>query len=393
MADIKPFKGLLYSKPDQRVVAPPYDVIDPDYRSSLKERSPHNIVNIILPDSYEKAAALLNEWLKNGILSFDERCNHYIYTAEYQLEGRKKTLKGIITALRLEEFGGSIKPHEKTLKGPKIDRFNLITKTHAMFCPIMGLYDHKSSMEGFIDEATLTKPVLDVEFENIRHRIYRNSSEIPERELKNETIIIADGHHRYETALMIRDYLKKEGKQIPGADYIIILLVDAISGGLSLLPIHRVVKRLSDKDEFMGKLKEYFTVTPGKDQICDFIMYTGGEYFCLRLKQKKPNDILKRLDVSIFEEYIYKKILKLTDEDIRNQKIAGYAHSHDELKRMVDSKEADAGFLLKPMKYSDLIEIATRGLTVPQKSTFFYPKIPSGLVGYHFKSIEGCNHV
>ncbi len=393
MAKIAPFKGIIYRNPKNERIAPPYDVIDESYKEHLKRNDPYNIVRIILPDTYDKAAELLKRWFNEGIVCFDKSCSHYVYTADYRFEGKKKTLKGIISALKIEEFGGSIKPHEKTLKGPKIDRFNLITKTHAIFCPIMGLHNHREKITNYIDEVSLGKPLIDVEFEGIRHRIYKGTSNIPTEELKDETIIIADGHHRYETALMIREHFKKLNQEIEGVNYIPTLLVDALSGGLSLLPIHRLVKTVDDKGKFLKKLGEYFLLEEGLKEDCDFVMYMDGKYTCLRLKPERPKDILKKLDVSIFEEYIYKRVLGLSDEDIKNQKVAGYAHTHDELKNAVDAKKAIAGFLLKPMSYEELVEITKRGLTVPQKSTFFHPKIPSGLVGYHFDSIKGCDSV
>lgn len=397
MAFIYPFKGVKYKKTTSEIMAPPYDVIDENYRRQLIANNSYNIVNITLPDSYDKAKELIDRWTNEGILQFDKNCTYYLYTAEYKFNSTKKTLRGFIGALQLEPFGNKIKPHEKTLKGPKIDRFNLITKTHAMFCPIMGLYSSKDDINKIIDKIIDSQmPIIDTEFENIKHRVYaiKNSKDIKtiHNILSNEDIIIADGHHRYETALMIQEYFNKQGIKNGGFDYIMTLFIDAQNGGLSLLPIHRLVRNIDNLVSFIENLKRYFDIKEGKNR-CDFIMYTGENFYSLTFKPKRDNDIIKRLDVSIFEEYIYKKILHLTEEDIKNQRIAGYAHSTKEVIDLVDKKEADIGFILKPMDYSDLVEIANRGLTVPQKSTFFHPKIPSGLVGYHFKSIEGCDNV
>ncbi len=397
MALIYPFKGVKYSKTTSEIMAPPYDVIDENYREQLIANNRYNIVNITLPDSYNKAKELIDTWINKNILQFDKECAYYLYVAEYRFNGTKKILRGFLGALQIEPFGGRIKPHEKTLKGPKIDRFNLITKTHAMFCPIMGLYSSKNSINNIMDKIVDSQaPIVDTEFEDIRHKIYtiknKNDIEVIHRNLSNEDIIIADGHHRYETALMIQEYFNKQGIKSGGFDYIMTLLIDDKNGGLSLLPIHRLIKKINDFNSFIKKLKEYFDIKEGKNR-CDFLMYREGKFYSLTFKLKRDNNIIKRLDVSIFEEYIYKKILKLTEDDIKNQKIAGYAHSQKEVMDLIDKKEADIGFILNPMDYSDLVEIANRGLTVPQKSTFFYPKIPSGLIGYHFKSIEGCNNV
>lgn len=395
MACVFPFKGVLYKNADSSIIAPPYDVINKEEREQLAAKNPYNIVNIILPRSYDEAQALIDNWLASKVMELDRKCAYYIYTAEYTFEGEKKILKGFLAALKLEEFGNHIKPHEKTLKGPKIDRFNLITKTNAMFCPIMGLYFPDKNISSVIDNKLRDeKPVIDVEFEGIKHRIYPVYDDIKPflEELNDKDVIIADGHHRYETALMIKEYFNKKGIKNGGFDYIMTLMIDAKNGGLSLFPIHRLIKHIDDFNLFLEKLKAYFIVENGK-QDCDFLMYAKGEFFSLTFKLKRSKDLIEGLDVSIFEKYIYNNILGLSQEDIKNQKIAGYAHSKDEVIEVVDKKEADIGFILKPMAYGDLVKIANKGLTVPQKSTFFYPKIPSGLVGYHFKSIQGCDNV
>ncbi len=395
MALVYPFKGIRYKAVNEKVMAPPYDVIDKEKREKLIAQSDSNIVRITLPDSYDNAKKLVDGWLNNDILRFDEHCSYYIYTAEYRYGDTKKTLKGVLAALKLEPFGKNIKPHEKTLKGPKIDRFNLITKTSAMFCPIMGIYSSDNKIYNLTDEVIKSqKAAIDVEFENIRHRIYPVKDDLNtiHNSLVDSGIIIADGHHRYETALMIQEYYNKQGIKNGGFDYIMTLLIDAKDGGLSLFPIHRLIRKTDNFNEFMKKLGYYFDIAQGRRN-CDFLMYSNGQFYSLTFKLKRDADLIKRLDVSIFEEYVYKKILGLTQDDIKNQKIAGYAHSSEEVINIVDKKEAEIGFILNPMDYKDLVEIAEEGLTVPQKSTFFYPKIPSGLVGYHFESIKGCNNV
>jgi len=399
MALVYPFKGILYDESlrKETIMAPPYDVINKDRRKELKSKSSVNIVNLTLPDTYDRAKELLSDWLKRGILKLDNSCSFYTYTANYEFDGSKRTLKGFIAALKVEPFGGHIKPHEKTLKGPKIDRFNLITKTNAMFCPIMGLYTKDDKIEKVINNSSNDKPIFSATFENIDHKLFKITGkkdiETIHNSFKDKDIIIADGHHRYETALMIKEHYNKHGIKEGGFDYIMILLIDAESGGLSLSAIHRVVKDLKDFDWFLKELKKYFYVFEDKTDDYDFIMYRNKNYYYLKLKDEKPKDTIERLNSKIFENYIYKRIFNLTDEDIKNQRVAGYAHSENEVVGMVDKGEASLGFILKPMSYKELVIVTKEGLTVPQKSTFFYPKIPSGLVGYHFKSIEGCKDV
>jgi len=400
MPDVYPFRGVGFSeniKIDD-VIAPPYDVIDKNHREKLKSSDEHNIVRIILPDSYEGAKDLMNDWLKNNVLKFDKRCSFYIYTCEYELEGKMGFAKGFLGALKLEEFGKHIKPHEKTLKGPKIDRFNLITRTNAMFCPIMSFYsDENLSINALIDKIIAQKkPDISAKLENAVHKIYAISDTDDiltiKRAMSNKNVIIADGHHRYETALMIQKYYNSKGIKNGGFDYIMTLFMDSNSGGLALLPIHRVVKKIDNFPAFLEKLKKHFNITGG-ERDADFVMYHNKKFYFLKLNLERTGDILDKTDVRIFEKYVYEDALSLSLEDIKNQKITGYANSEKEVADMVDKHIAEAGFIMHPMGYGELMKIVDSGLTVPQKSTFFYPKIPSGLVAYHFDSMKGCNNV
>ena len=399
MATVNPFKGILYNENyrAQKILAPPYDVIDKQKRELLKRQSKYNIVNLILPDSYDGAKELLAQWFKEGVVRLDEECSFYTYTADFEFDGEKKTLKGIVVALKVEPFGKSIKPHEKTLKGPKIDRFNLITKTHAMFCPIMGLYDRSTEIREVIEKSTGNQPIFDANFENINHRLFKinekDSIQTIKSVLQEKELIIADGHHRYETALMIKEHFNRLGIKRGGFDYIMALLVEAEGGGLVLSAIHRLIKSIDNVDDFMNTLKTHFHICEERPKESDFTMYYSGKFYYLTLKEKKYGGLLESTNSKLFENYVYKKILKLSDEDIKNERIAGFAHTVEELKNAVDSGEAKVGFILKPISFKELVKIAQAGLTVPQKSTYFYPKIPSGLVGYHFDSIEGCENV
>ena len=399
MAFVLPFRGIIYREGyrSNRVMAPPYDVIDKSKKEFLKKQSKFNVVNLTLPETYAKAKSLLFDWFENGVLEIDRECSFYVYSAKYNLDGKDEFLKGIVVALKVEPFGKNIKPHEKTLRGPKIDRFNLITETNAMFCPIMGLYDRSRETGKVIEETLKGLPLFKAEFEDIEHSLFRVSDsekiETIQNALKHKQIIIADGHHRYETALMIKDFYNKKGIREGGFDYIMTLLVEAEKGGLSLLAIHRLIKELKDFNSFKVQLGKYFHIEEKENASADFIMYHNKKHYWLTLREPKSKDIFESLNSKIFENYVYKKILGLTDEDIKNEKIAGYAHSIEELKNRVDKGEAKVGFILRPMGFGELVNITRANLTVPQKSTFFYPKMPSGLIGYHFKSIEGCNNV
>lgn len=396
MPVIQPFKAILFKEKEiDNYVCPPYDVIDNDYKKQLLLKDDFNIVNIVLPEGegdkkYENAKNILNSWVASKKLIFDEDCSFYAYSCSYMIDGIQKTLFGFLGALKLEELGGSIKPHEKTLKGPKIDRFKLISATNAMFCPIMMIYDNKILSD--LVRKSSQENLYEVSFENQLHKIYKIKDTMAindiKKLMKDQTLVIADGHHRYETCLSIKDHYKKINEDKPGSEYALVFFIDK-SDELSLMPIHRLIKKINI-DEFKQKLYNFFKV--GSEFDYDIIMYDGS-YTYLKFIDKKKDNLIEKLDVKIFENVVFKGMLNLTDADIASNEISGYAHSKKEVIKSVDSGEAVVGFLLKPVTYDRLFEVTKNNLTFPQKSTYFYPKIPSGLVGYHFNSIKDCENV
>ena len=396
MPIVEPFKGIFFKeKKIDELVCPPYDVIDSDYKSQLLSKDEFNIVRIVLPEGdndqkYENAKNILSTWILQKKLIFDEDCSFYAYSCKYSIDEIEKTLFGFLGALKLEELGGSIKPHEKTLKGPKIDRFKLITSTNAMFCPIMMIYDNVQ-LSNFIKNS-VKKSLFEVNFENKLHKVYKINDisviDYIKQSIKNQTLVIADGHHRYETCLSIKEHYKQIGSKIPGSDYALVFFVDK-KDELSLMPIHRLIKNI-DIDKFKQKLYKFFEI--GDNYNYDIVMY-DGEFTYLKFINKDTEGLIEKLDAKRFEDVVFKGMLNLSDADIASNEISGYAHSKEEVVKSVDKKEAVLGFLLKPVTYETLFEITSHNLTFPQKSTYFYPKIPSGLVGYHFSSIEGCENV
>ncbi len=388
MAVVLPFRGILYSDDIElgEVVAPPYDIITPKERDKLKDNR-FNIVHIILPDSYKEALEILSSWVDTGLLGFDKECSFYGYRCDY---GRG-VMKGLIGALRVEPFGGAVRPHEKTLSGPKIDRFNLITSTHAMFCPIMGLYEDKDNLLGRIMEPCEPREFV---FEGLKHALWKigdgETIDGIKRFFSEKDIIIADGHHRYETILMLKDYYVSKGIEHGGFEYVLCFLVDKDRGGLKLNAIHRGIKGIGNVDDFLKRLNRSFDFVEGN--LADFDVYCGsGVYHGLRFKRSRPSDPVGSLGVSILERYVLMDLLGFSEDDIMAQRGVVYAHSREELEVMVDDGTVDIGFLMKPMRYDEFSRIVKSGLMVPQKSTFFSPKVPSGIVGYHFRSVEGCD--
>ena len=375
MLQIKPFKATVYSKDVKLnlVVAPPYDVIDEKKRRQLCSHSKYNITHIILPEGknkYEHAKNLLEEWIHKNILLKENTDALYIYEQIFNWEGKQEILKGFVGALQLEKWGKNIYPHEKTLSGPKIDRFNLITQTRTFFSPVLALYEDDKNIERVLSLYDKRKPDICAHYTQDVHKIWKivekENIDIVCSAMKNKKIIIADGHHRYETALNIK-------RIYPLCNHIPAMFMGMEKSGLLLLPIHRLVK--GTKENFLKKLSQYFNIEKTPTKNSEIVMYDGRDYYNLnaKVKRNKPLPIF-------FDHIIYRKILGLIEKDMKKQESIGYAHSTAEAIKMVNDKKARYAFLLKAISYKELIDIVRKNIVLPQKSTFFYPKVLSGLV-------------
>lgn len=412
MVQIKPFKGLIYNPelPIEKLVAPPYDVISETERDELYELHPYNVIRLILnrdEDRYKSAKRHFDEWLKNGVLTQREKEALYVYEQSFEIDGVKYNRVGIICLMKLEEFGkGKIFPHEKTFPKPKEDRFNLLKETNAQFDHIFGIYpDPEFKIENLISDK-LERPLFNFEFpsgSNIWHRLY----EITDEDFVNKVIsifsdfpvFIADGHHRYEVGLMFRDYITSLSKAKDEHNYILTYLTNMESQGLVILPTHRVlfgVKKDDLRKKFsLESLKNYFEVYAvnsigelknllkrnGKGS---FGVYLGhSESLLLKVKEQRlinshlPADIpepVKNLDVTILHEFIF-KILEI---DLNKIKIS-YTHDFEKAIELAEEEDGIA-FILNPPLVSDIKNVSLSGATMPQKSTYFYPKVLSGIV-------------
>ncbi len=413
MAQIKPFKGLIYNPklPIEKLVAPPYDVISESERDELYELYPYNVIRLILnrdEDRYKSAKYHFDEWLENRILVEKEKEGVYVYEQDFEIDGNKYNRIGIICLMKLEEFGkGKIFPHEKTFPKPKEDRFNLLKETNAQFDHIFGIYpDPEFKIENLTFDLKLEKPLFNFEFpsgSNIWHRLY----EITDEDLINKIIsifsnfpvFIADGHHRYEVGLMFRDYIMSLSKMKDEHNYILTYLTNMESPGLVILPTHRVLLEI-EKDDLRKKLsgesfENYFEshAVNSIEELKNLLKRTGkgcfGIYFghseslFLKIKEQRLIDLhlpadmpepVKNLDVTILHEFIF----KMLEIDANKIKIA-YTH---ELKKAIElAEEKDkVAFLLNPPLVSDIKNVSLSGATMPQKSTYFYPKVLSGIV-------------
>jgi uncharacterized protein (DUF1015 family) len=437
MAKIVPFRALRYDLhktggPD-RIMAPPYDVIPPALQEILYARSPFNIVRLILgktgpEDSeqnnrYTRAAADFVTWQRDGVLVRDAEPSLYFYDQEYPLEsGEVVVRKGFMALTRLEDFSsGVVKPHEKTLAGPKTDRLHLTKACGANFSPIFSLYaDSCCVLEALTRELRAAAPDIAVcDDDGVRHRLWRVTDPAiiakAQSLLDAKPLFIADGHHRYETALNYRDYMRQlhpgySGKEL--FNYVLMYFANMEDQGMQIFPTHRLLFNLQDfrLEPFIEALAESFdieTVTfdPTSAEERKRIrlqlaakgegghalgLYAGGERcFLLTLKDERVMDrffpekapkALKTLDVSILHRLILENLLGITLEAQEQQLNLKYVKNFDEPFELVQCGEFPLAFLMNPTRMSEVRDVANAGEKMPQKSTYFYPKLLSGLV-------------
>lgn len=421
MAVVKGYKGLRFncSKAGkiEELVCPPYDIISDKQREEYIKTNPYNIIRLELPkgeDRYNDAAKILNSWLESGILEKEERSAIYIYEEEFTAYGKRNSIKGIICRVKIEEFSkGVILPHEFTLSKAKEDRLNLMKATNCNFSQIYSLYmDNGKNTLGKIDALSNKEPNIQLtDADNVTHRLWIVTdpqiisdicSDFEERKL-----YIADGHHRYETALNYRNYLRKEGKAKEGdaCDYQMMMLVDMNHPGLVVFPTHRLVRDLEsfDAEKVMESCKEYFEITEYDDISTiesnlmglynqgkkAYAFYSGNQKYKLLvlkdiniIKELLPNasHATQQLDVTVLHTLILEKIFGIDAENMAKQINLTYTKIFDEAISSVDSGQAQCAFILNPTRVSEIRDVASNGEKMPQKSTYFYPKMITGLV-------------
>jgi uncharacterized protein (DUF1015 family) len=372
-----------------RVIAPPYDVITPDEQDALYDASPYNVIRLILPREAARAEAAsrtLREWMAGGILVRDPAPAVFLYAQTFTLpDGSTKTREGVLLSLGLEEFSrGVVLPHEKTLPGPKADRLAIIRATGANLSPIFGLYARRG--ECARDILGVSGPPL-VEATNTSggHRLWRvtDAAAIARfaASLADERVIIADGHHRYETALAYRD---EQGT--PAAGTILAYLANLDEEGVVILPTHRVLRGAlrMDAATLAARLADCFTIErlpPGRPRV-------AGEIDCvlpdrrLRLRAKPEAaaclaglpPAIRGLDVSLLHGAILVPLLGVGAEALE------FTHDDEEAIDAVTTGSAAAAFLLNPPSLAAVRTVCLAGELMPEKSTYFYPKLATGLV-------------
>jgi len=422
MAEIKAFKGLRYTEAAGDLgdlCCPPYDVIGEEQRLALLEKNPHNIVRLELPkaddsenDPYVKARMNLNSWLSKGVLADDRGENLYIYEMVFPFGDEVRSVKGFIALVKLEPFErGVILPHENTLSKAKDDRYNLMVATGCNFSQVYSLYsDEDALVYEIIVRASERAP--DSEFtdsDGVTHKLWRVWEEWVIKgiasKMANKRLFIADGHHRYETALNYLEYVKENKVELGTAAYIPMLMVNMENPGLTVLPTHRIVRDLQRYvfKDVAAKCAEYFEVTtdlPVNKAIAEsaalckssrnaFVLYSGsGKCALLALRNPEimesvlPNEhkALRSLDVSVLHSLVLERLFGIDRENLANQVNLSYTRSAGDAIAEVDGMRANCCFILNPTRVSEIRNVALTGGKMPQKSTYFYPKPTTGPV-------------
>lgn len=423
MACIKPFRGYIYNteevKDIAKVLAPPYDVISPGIQDALYKRDEFNVVRLILgkedpgdnsaENKYKRAKTYLEGLIKKEILIRDELPCIYVYDQEYVTPAGKKNRIGFIALMKLEDPKDSkVLAHERTFMHPKRDRLRLIRQVRANLSCIFSIFvDDKNKITHTLEKETKSKPIFDVYYEDVRQRLWRISdskviSDIKEA-MKEKQIFIADGHHRYETALAFRNEMrlkaKEDLKELP-YDYVMMYFASLDEAKLTILATHRVIKDVGSltKKDIISLVQKYFKIKEFKglkdmnaaqeSSSARFScgMYCGDGFFYLLelkdtsiaekiIKMAKPVE-WKRLDVTLLHQLILKQIFKVREKDDN----IIYLRDAESAVERVKSGECKLACFLKPTKLEQVKHIAEIGERMPHKSTYFYPKLLSGIV-------------
>ena len=416
---IEPFRALRYNRKivgdPSHVVAPPYDLIGAARQNQLYERSPYNVVRLELgreTDRYGTAEKTLAEWLASGVLERSERPAIFQYTQTFDLEGRLLHRTGYVARVRLEEFDrGRILPHEKTFPAAKEDRLRLLTALQVNTSSIFALYSGAHpELDRLREQVAARDPLIDlVDDLGIRNELRPIDAPeeiaIVQRELDSPRILIADGHHRYETALNYRRARRQETPSSEPApfDYTMMTLVAFDDPGLVILPTHRVVKSLpaSAIATFTQRAREVFEVDEiaHRDQFRERLNNSGTgaigvalkgnpNYLILRLRSARTMEAampnapaeVRRLDVSILHALIFDRIFEIRADEIRKGGNIEYTIEIGGALGAVANGHADGAFLMNPPSIDDVERVSDAGATMPEKSTYFHPKLLTGLV-------------
>ncbi|MFP4475463.1 MAG: DUF1015 domain-containing protein [Desulfatibacillaceae bacterium] len=429
MADIAPFPGIRYNPETvtdlSEVVAPPYDVIPPEQQQALYDKCDYNVVRLILnrdPDNpHARAAEAYRKWLNSGVLVREDEPALYLTATEFTVERTSHTRLGLISRVRLEPFDkGIVRPHEKTFSKVCTERFGLMSHSHANFSPVFSLFrdpggDVFRELGSLADQSRPTTSFTDDKGHD--HRLWVITDTAQQERLVNllapATLYIADGHHRYTTCLNYLNARLEQNPDLPEdhpARFTMMYLAGMSDPGLVILPAHRMLKRIPEDDRaaFPQKAEEFFDVTmyplegdgeAAAERLLADLEREGGKAIGVVMHGRKDLALislkegamaerygdelapeLRGLDVTVLTRLVFMDILGLTRQDLDDASLMGYETSAHAVIEKVLAGETLAGFILNPTRIDQVRAVAEAGLTMPRKSTYFYPKVTTGLV-------------
>ena len=443
MAIILPFKGFRYN-PEKindisKVITPPYDIISEEERDGYYQLDPNNIIRLILGkdfpgddqsnNKYTRSAEFFDTWRKEEILIQEAEPAIYVYAQEFTLSGKKYVRRGFISLVKLEDFQtGQIYPHEYTLAKPKEDRMNLMKACNANFSQVFTFFEDECSkisnlLYKVYEGATGTGLRPDVDFTDtfgVKNLLWviNDSTIIKEisSQMKNRALFIADGHHRYETALFYRDLIRdKEGTSksngnIP-SDYVMMMCVSMEDSGLQILPTHRLARNIKDfnPEKIRKSLNEIFEISDmGDDCSTEILMQKLGEdahkhklamymgegekkFYILTLRDERLLDQIltgeytewRSIDTGILHGVIFDRILGIQAKNISKSESVKYVQGVEDSVASVNEGKYQIAFFLNPTKIGQIRDIAVKRHKMPPKATYFYPKLMTGMVIRH----------
>ncbi len=436
MAEILPFHGIRYN-PEKindlsEVVTPPYDVISEEEQENYYRRHAFNVIRLDKPKAaqkdtdtdspYSRAAADFNEWLNQGVLIRDKTPGFYLTSVDFSVNGRAVTRFGLIGTVRLEQFeSGVILPHEETYSKVKSERLELIKACHANFSHIFSVYsDQNDILSTLKAKARKTEPEAEFSDDSGHfHRMWRITDPEICREvtgaLKERRLFIADGHHRYETALDYREWVRENTPDFDEnhpANFIMMYLCAVEDQGLIILPTHRLLPNIAEpaRQKLLEDAKKWFDVEIFRydpadssaarrelnksmrrhrnDHVIGLAIKGEPAYYCLVLKPGVMSDLfgssipgpLQGLDVTVLTRLILMKLMGFDKKDLDDHSLIGYTSNDKEAVESVENGEYDIAFILNPPSNEQVRKIAEEGLTMPRKTTFYYPKAITGQV-------------
>ncbi len=416
MANIYPFRAWRFSAEAgdlKTLVCPPYDIISEEQRQAYLQCNPHNIIRLELPregaDPYAEAGSTVKTWCEDGTLVRDDDAAFYVYDIVFEVNGEQKNITGLLAAVEISPFSeGVVLPHEWTLSKAKTDRLNLMKATGFNFSDIYSLY--QADIKTLLDTTMETQaPLSDiVDTEGLRHRLWAITDDEAVKAIQNTfadgvKLYIADGHHRYETALNYKNWRIENNIPVDGADRVMMMLVDMEHPGLVVFPTHRLLRDLDsfDMNKLLDACEADFDVERalsldeankklaaaydnGKKA---FVFYADGKAAFVMLKNKALMDgllpdespVSRQLDVNVLHTAILERLLGIDKENMAQQINLTYTRIESEAIDGVDNGTYQCAVLLNPTRVSEIQGVAAAGEKMPQKSTYFYPKLITGL--------------